>query len=117
AAAIWPTRFRRATPYLMLLPAVLLVGLLVLGLIQITDASLRTLDTTTFRFSDDYSIANFRRALTEPLFLVVAQRSLVAALIVTVVTLVFAFPYAYLMVRTRSPGLRKFLLIALFLPF
>ncbi|TIP97110.1 MAG: ABC transporter permease, partial [Mesorhizobium sp.] len=55
--------------------------------------------------------------LTEPLFLVVAQRSLVAALIVTTVTLVFAFPYAYLMVRTRSPGLRKFLLIALFLPF
>ncbi|TIQ52920.1 MAG: ABC transporter permease, partial [Mesorhizobium sp.] len=26
AAAIWPARFRRATPYLMLLPAVLLVG-------------------------------------------------------------------------------------------
>ncbi|TIS96640.1 ABC transporter permease [Mesorhizobium sp.] len=117
AAAIWPARFKRATPYLMLLPAVLLVGLLVLGLIQIADASLRTLDTTTFQFSDDYSIANFRRALTEPLFLVVAQRSLIAALIVTAVTLIFAFPYAYLMVRTRSPRLRKFLLIALFLPF
>ena len=54
----------------------------------------------------------------EPLFsAVVAGRSLVGALIVTVVTLVFAFPYAYLMVRTPSSALRKFLLIALFLPF
>ena len=38
-------------------------------------------------------------------------------MIVTVVTLVLAFPYAYLMVRTSSSALRKMLLIALFLPF
>ena len=81
----------------------LLVGLLVLGLVEIADASLRTLDTSTFRLSDDYTLANYRRALTQPLFLVVSRRSLVGALIVTAVTLVFAFPYAYLMVRTRSP--------------
>ena len=117
AAFLWPRSFSAATPYLMLLPAVLLVGLLVLGLWQMADASLRTLDTTTFLFSEDYSLANYRRALTEPLFAVVAWRSLLAALIVTVVTLIFAFPYAYLMVRTRSSRLRKALLIVLFLPF
>ncbi|RYE79643.1 MAG: ABC transporter permease, partial [Hyphomicrobiales bacterium] len=39
------------------------------------------------------------------------------AILVTVVTLILAFPYAYLMVRTPSKALRKFLLIALFLPF
>ena len=47
----------------------------------------------------------------------VAGRSLVGAIAVTVITLVFAFPYAYLMVRTPSSALRKFLLVALFLPF
>jgi putative spermidine/putrescine transport system permease protein len=117
AAILWPRSLSGATPYLMLLPAVLLVGLLVLGLWQMADASLRTLDTTTFLFSENYSLANYRRAVTEPLFAVVAWRSLLAAAIVTGVTLTFAFPYAYLMVRTRSPRLRKALLIALFLPF
>ena len=33
------------------------------------------------------------------------------------ITLLLAFPYTYIMVRTRSAFLRKFLLIALFLPF
>jgi putative spermidine/putrescine transport system permease protein len=104
-------------PWLMLAPALLLVGLLVLGLIQIADASLRTLDTSTFLMSEDYTLANYQRALTETLFKTVATRSLVGALIVTVITLVLAFPYAYVMVRTPSALLRKLLLIALFLPF
>lgn len=117
AAAIWPRRFAPAVPYLMLAPALIVVGLLVLGLWQILDASLRTLDTTTFQFSEDYKLDNFVRSLTTPLFINVAWRSLMAAMIVTVITLVLALPYAYVMVRTRSPLLRKFLLIALFLPF
>lgn len=116
-AALWPARFGRAIPYLLLAPAILLVGLLVLGLVQIGDASLRTLDTSTFLFSEDYTLANYHKALTESLFRTVATRSLLGALIVTVVTLILAFPYAYLMVRTPSAALRKLLLIALFLPF
>ncbi|MEQ1951602.1 ABC transporter permease [Mesorhizobium sp. CN2-181] len=117
AAAVWPRSMARATPYLMLAPALLLVGLLVLGLLQMADASLRTLDTNTFLLSDNYSLANYHRAVTEPLFAVVAWRSFLAAVIVTALTLIFAFPYAYLMVRTSSSALRKILLIALFLPF
>jgi putative spermidine/putrescine transport system permease protein len=114
---LWPRRFKPALPYLLLAPAIILVGLLVLGLAEIADASLRTLDTSTFLMSEDYSLANYRRAISEPLFAVVAGRSLLAALVVTLVTLVFAFPYAYAMVRTRSSVLRKALLISLFLPF
>jgi putative spermidine/putrescine transport system permease protein len=101
----------------MLLPALALVGLLVVGLIEIADGSLRTLDTSTFRPSEDYSLANYTRALTEPLFRNVALRSLGAALIVTALTLALAFPYAYALVRTPSAALRKTLLILLFLPF
>ena len=117
AGAVWPRRFAPGLPYLMLLPAVLLVGLLVLGLVEIADLSLRTLDTSTFLPSEDWSFANYARAFSEPLFFTVALRSLGGALLVTVVTLILAFPYAYLMVRTPSRALRKFLLIALFLPF
>lgn len=117
AAAVWPARFDRAIPWLMLAPALLLVGLLVLGLIQIADTSLRTLDTSTFLMSEEYTLANYHRALTESLFATVATRSLVGSLIVTVITLILAFPYAYMMVRTSSAILRKLLLIALFLPF
>lgn len=117
AAFVWPARFGRAIPWLMLAPALLLVGLLVLGLWQIGDVSLRTLDTSTFLMSEAYTLANYQRAFTESLFAVVAWRSLAGSLIVTVVTLTLAFPYAYVMVRTSSPIIRKLLLIALFLPF
>jgi putative spermidine/putrescine transport system permease protein len=89
AAMLWPRRFQPALPYLLLAPAIILVGLLVLGLVEIADASLRTLDTSTFLMSEDYSLANYRRAISEPLFAVVAGRSLLAALVVTLVTLAF----------------------------
>lgn len=117
ASNFWPRSAQRAVPYLMLLPAVLLVGLLVIGLVQIGDSSMRTLDTSTFRMSENYTLANYQRAFSERFFAVVAGRSLVGAIAVTIITLVFAFPYAYLMVRTPSSALRKFLLVALFLPF
>ena len=117
AGAAWPRRFGPGIPLLMLLPALLLVALLVLGLLEIADASLRTLDLQTFRTSTDWSLDNYARAFTEPLFFSVALRSLGGALLVTAATLFLAFPYAYQMVRTPSPSLRKFLLIALFLPF
>ncbi|AJD44525.1 spermidine/putrescine ABC transporter permease protein PotB (plasmid) [Rhizobium gallicum bv. gallicum R602sp] len=117
AAIVWPSSFRPGLPYLLLLPAVVLVGLLVLGLVQIGDTSLRTLDTNTFLMSENYTLANYQRVLTEKFFATVAGRSLMGAVIVTAITLLFAFPYAYLMVRTPSSALRRFLLVALFLPF
>ena len=59
ASNFWPRSAQRAVPYLMLLPAVLLVGLLVIGLVQIGDSSMRTLDTSTFRMSENYTLANY----------------------------------------------------------
>lgn len=116
-AAIWPKGGGRFTAYFMLAPAFLVVGLLVIGLLYIGDSSLRTLDRTTFQFSDTWSLENYQRALSESFTYTIIWRSLFGALIVTAVTLFLAFPYAYVMVRTRSALLRKALLIALFLPF
>jgi putative spermidine/putrescine transport system permease protein len=116
-AFLWPARFSRAVPYLLLVPAVIVTGILLIGLFEIADTSLRVLDKSTFRMSDFYSLDNYRRALTQPLFRNISTRSLIAALATTAATLVLAFPYAYVMVRTPSRALRKFLLVALFLPF
>lgn len=117
ARLLWPRRFAGAVPYLMLAPAVLLVLLLVLGMLQIADSSLHVLDRSTFLPSPDYTLSNYETAIGQPLYWTIIWRSLLGAAIVTTVSLVFAFPYAYLMVRTPSAALRKFLLIALFLPF
>jgi putative spermidine/putrescine transport system permease protein len=116
-AAIWPRRLNAALPYVMVLPAILLVLLLVIGLVQIADQSGRTLDTSTFMPSADYSATNYATIFGSGLYWMIFWRSLMGSVIVTALCLVFAFPYSYLMVRTPSALLRKFLLIALFLPF
>ena len=107
----------RLTPYLMLTPAVLLVGTLAVGLLYIGDSSLRVLDRSTFLFSDYWTLENYQRAFSESFTATIIWRSLAGAVIVTAITLLLAFPYAYVMVRTSNALLRKFLLIALFLPF
>lgn len=116
-ARLWPERLAPATPYLLLLPAVLLVFLLVAGLVYVADFSLRELDPNTFRLAEDYSLRNYAEVAERTVYLRIIARSLLAAVIVTAVCLVLAFPYAYLMVRTPSAALRKLLLIGLFLPF
>lgn len=117
ALLLWPPAARRWTPYLCLLPALLLILLLVAGLLYIADDSFHKLDLATYRLQPDYSLANYQTLTQRPVYLYILGRSLLAALIVSVITLILAFPYAYVMVRTASAGLRKFLLISLFLPF
>ena len=60
---------------------------------------------------------NLREVTLEASSATVIWRSLLAGVIVTAATLLLAFPYAYVMVRTPSPVIRRVLLISLFLPF
>lgn len=117
ADRLWPRRMSRWTGWLLVAPAILLVGLLVIGMVQIGFASLHVLDRATFRPAPGLTLENYRRMLSEGVYWTIAWRSLLAAVIVTALTLVLAFPYAYVMVRTRRSLVRKALLIALFLPF
>jgi putative spermidine/putrescine transport system permease protein len=116
-SVLWPRRFAAATPCLFLAPASLLVFVLVVGLVWIAGFSLHELDTSTFRLRPDYTTGNYTYILGRPVYLRIIGRSILAAAIVTAVTVALAFPYAYVMVRTRSAGLRKLLLVSLFLPF
>ena len=117
AASLWPARSRRLLGWLFLLPALLLVGVLVIGLGYMIEYSVHELDLSTYRLKDEYSLANYAAFIERPVYLRILIRTLVAATIVTAITLVLAFPYAYVLVRTPSSLVRKALLIALFLPF
>lgn len=116
-AWLWPSSRKGWTPYLLLVPALFVVCTLMIGLIVLADNSLRIVDRETFYLGDDYSLGNYREIFARPFFLTVFGRSLWGAVLTTVFTLVLAFPYAYLMVRTPSSTLRKVLLFSLFLPF
>ena len=113
----WPRAFSRYTGWLLLAPSLILVGSLAWGLVEIADNSFRKLDVETFRMSEDYSLVNYHTAFASDVYINVALRSLLGALLTTVLTLILAFPYAYVMVRTRSALARKALLVCLFLPF
>ncbi|MGF1627685.1 MAG: ABC transporter permease, partial [Alphaproteobacteria bacterium] len=117
AAAVWPPAARRLTGWLLLLPALLLVGLLAGGLVWIAEFSLHELDPTTYRLREEFSLINYATVFRQQVYIDIIMRSVLAALIVTALTLVLAFPYAYAMVRTSRPWVRKALLISLFLPF
>lgn len=117
ADLLWPRRFGAYTGWLMLVPALALVGVLVLGLWQIAEASLHVLDRTTYLPSQDYSLANYTAIFANPTYLTVLARSIQGALWTVVFTLALAFPFAYVLVRTQSAAVRKALLVTLFLPF
>lgn len=117
ADRLWPRAMSRHTGWLLITPSLIVVGTLAYGLVDIADTSLRTLDTVSFRLSESWSFANYQKAAQSDVYLTVALRSLLGAVLTTLLTLILAFPYAYVMVRTRSALTRKLLLISLFLPF
>jgi putative spermidine/putrescine transport system permease protein len=116
-AGLFPRGGGKLTPWLFLLPALLLTGLLVLGILPLVDASLKTLDRATFRMGETWSLANFVTLWERPVYALLTSRTLLAAVVVTGLTLLIALPYAWLMVRTPRPWLKKLLLVSLFLPF
>ncbi|WP_434286870.1 ABC transporter permease [Celeribacter sp. SCSIO 80788] len=113
----WPARMTPYTGWALIMPALLLVGLLVLGLFQMAGSSLHTLDRSTFLPSEAYTLANYRTVLESATYGRVVTRSVLAAGLTVFFTLLLALPYAYIMVRTTSSLVRKALLVVLFLPF
>lgn len=116
-AARWPARAEGAVKWLLLAPALAVVGLLVFGLVVMADASLRVMDFRTYQLGEDHSTANYVRLFGWGAFHATLWRSLLATLLVTLFCLLLAFPYAYALTRTASARLRRVLLVGLFLPF
>lgn len=102
--------------YLWMTPAIIIVGFLVVGMGYILIYSVflyhpEKFIIPAFTFENYVSFFSSRDALK------VFGRTLSTTLIVTAASLVFAYPYAYIIVRVRSVWLQKTLLVALFLPF
>ncbi|CAN5275547.1 ABC transporter permease [soil metagenome] len=104
------TRPRRAPrpSWLLLVPALaLLAGVLLLPLFQ---SLLRSFDTP------DFTLQHYTSLFTDGVTMTVLGRTASTAAIVTVVTFLLGYPYAYLMTRV-GPRLRGVLLIIVLIPF
>ncbi|SFC22664.1 ABC transporter permease [Tropicimonas isoalkanivorans] len=114
---LWPRRLSPYSGWALIMPALLLVGILVLGLFQIAESSLHVLDRSTFMPAEEYTLANYEMVADSATYWRVLWRSLLGAGLTVFFTLLLALPYSYIMVRTPSAAVRKALLVALFLPF
>ena len=110
-------RLRRGAPYIWLLPAGVLVGMLAIGMSLMVLDSFHQLDRSTFLLSPVYTSVNYQLLTSQGVFRVVLFRSISYSLLVTVITVPLSFPYAYVMVRTPSASKRRIFLFALFVPF
>ncbi len=102
--------------FLISLPAfAYLVLLFVVPLLLVFVYSFATRDATGLTVLDDWNLESYQR-LFSPLVLEIFVRSLVLAVVTTVICLLFSYPFAYY-IATRSPGLRNILLIFVMIPF
>ncbi|MDP9144784.1 MAG: ABC transporter permease [Actinomycetota bacterium] len=102
--------------FLISLPAfIYLVLLFVIPLLLVFVYSFATRDATGLTVLEDWNLESYKR-LFDPIVLEIFVRSLVLAVVTTVVCLLFSYPFAYY-IATRSPGLRNFLLVLVMIPF
>jgi putative spermidine/putrescine transport system permease protein len=115
-----PSRLYRQPPesfgYLLILPGILLVGFLFVGTLLLARYSVLTFDPIEF-VVNDYTLENWRRFLDTPAYHRIFFRTVWMAAAITVLSVLSAFPYAYLTIRVDSSLLRKLLLIGIFVPF
>jgi putative spermidine/putrescine transport system permease protein len=105
----------RMGSFLMVLPGLALVSLLVAGLVLLAWRSFHTFDPFFFK-QGGFSTKNYSDLLDDHLIRTVFLRTVMMALVTTVVAISVALPIAYVMTRSRSRALRLGLLVTIFLP-
>jgi putative spermidine/putrescine transport system permease protein len=108
----------RSTQALLLLAAPLgWFGVLYLGsLVVLFVSAFWYLDPATSAIVHQPTLANFQQILTDPVYRVVAIRTIAIAGIVTVLDIVLALPIAYFMARVAGSRTRSVLYAAVLLP-
>ncbi|MGH8913325.1 MAG: ABC transporter permease [Acidimicrobiia bacterium] len=94
---------------------VYLVVLFVVPLLLVLVYSFATRDSTGLTVLRDWNLESYQR-LFDPIVLEIFLRSLVLAVVTTVLCLLFSYPFAYF-IATRSAGLRNILLVLVMIPF
>lgn len=79
-------------------------------------SSLWVQDSFTSEVFRTWTLANFRDLLTEPLYRTVLLRTLMIAVLVTLVDLVLALPIAFFMAKVARPRTARLLVVACLMP-
>lgn len=102
--------------YLMLAPAILVVGTLVVAIGYLGWTAFHEYDS--FRnIQGGFSLENFQETISDSFYRAVFFRTLWMSLAITVIAVALALPFAYAIVRARSRYVRSALLVSLFIPF
>jgi spermidine/putrescine transport system permease protein len=92
-----------------------LVLLFVFPLVLVFVYSFATRDSTGLTVLDDWNLESYKRLFT-PIVLEIFLRSLILAVVTTLICLGLSYPFAYF-IATRGPGLRAVLLVLVMIPF
>ncbi len=110
-------RHARVQLALLLAPPIGWFGVVYLGSLAILlVAAFWYLDPATSAIVRQFSLTNFQRLVSEPVYGTVALRTVTVAAVVTVADMVIAFPIAYYMARVARPRTRSILYVLVLLP-
>ncbi|WP_108659559.1 ABC transporter permease [Acuticoccus kandeliae] len=106
---------RRIAPWLWLLPAgALLIPFFLIPILMTARNSVFT-DDPYGNLVPDFTFANYVRVLTDPYYLGVFANTLIAAVVVCLITLIIAYPLSWAMTRAHGRT-RALLLWAIYIP-
>ncbi len=112
-------KLSKASPYIMVAPAFLLVSLLAVGIFYLGWLSIHSFDTFLFE-QGPISTEQYRRLVEPPsgeFYLNTLTRTLTMSFLVTGFSMVLGVPAAYFIVRTPSRLLRVLVLVMMLVPF
>ncbi len=112
-------KLSKASPYIMVAPAFLLVSLLAVGIVYLGWLSIHSFDTFLFE-QGPISSEQYRRLIEPPsgeFYLNTLWRTLIMSVLVTAASMLLGLPAAYFIVRTTSRVARVLVLVLLLVPF
>lgn len=101
---------------LLALPMTWLVGVYIVSLFLLLITAFWVINPFTSRVSPGFTLENFVSIVTVPAYLSTSIRTLLMALAVTAISVIFAVPLGIYMAKIATPFVRNFLVIAITLP-
>jgi putative spermidine/putrescine transport system permease protein len=115
-AGLFYGRPRAAVAAMLSAPLSWLVVLYLGSLAVMLIAAFWSVDALSGELTRSYSFDNFQTLLDDKVYRVVAQRTVLIALLVTVTDALLAFPIAFYMAKVASPRAKGLLIVAVLMP-
>ena len=101
---------------LLALPMTWIVGVYIVSLFLLLITAFWNVDPFTSRVSPGFNLDNFELVLTVPAYIATSIRTLLIALTVTLICILFAVPLGIYMAKIAKPWVRNLLAVAITLP-